>query len=93
VPLTIESYDSKSLALSSTFWCRRFRDARVADEESAAANFAPHYVPLVSKSVRVTHARDTTFAPDEHLLAYFEIYQSESGDRIGPTDSGARQNR
>lgn len=74
VPLTIESYDSKSLALSSIFLCRRFRDAHVADEESAAANFAPQYVPLVSKSVRVTPAGDTAFAPDEHLLAYFEIY-------------------
>jgi hypothetical protein len=77
VPLSIEKDDSSSLALGSVLLCKRFRDAHVAAVETAAANFAPQYVPLVSKGVRVTPAGDTGFAPDEHLLAYFEIYDPQ----------------
>lgn len=75
VPLTIENYDPKSLGLGSVFLCNRFRDAHVAAAETAAANFAPQYVPLVSKGVRVTPAGDTRFSPDTQLSAYFEIYE------------------
>ncbi|HWG19582.1 MAG TPA: hypothetical protein VG225_03565 [Terracidiphilus sp.] len=76
VPLTVEDDDEKSLALSSVFLCTRFRDAHVAAVETAAANFAPQYVPLVSKGVQFIPAAKTNLAPDEHLFAYFQIDDS-----------------
>jgi len=77
VPVAVEAEDSKALALSSVLLCNRFRDAHVAAVEIAAANFAPQYVPLVSKGVRFTPAGDTHFTRDEHLIAYFEAYDPE----------------
>ncbi len=74
-PLLIDSYDGKALALSSVMLCKRFRDAHVAAVEGAAANFAPQYVPLVSKGIRVTPTGDTGFTAGEPLIPYFEIYE------------------
>jgi hypothetical protein len=74
--LNIDKYDGKELALSSVMLCKRFRDARVAAVEAAAANLAPQYVPLVSKGIQVTPTGDTRFEPgEEPLIAYFEIYE------------------
>jgi len=72
--LNIENYDGKGLALSSVMLCKRFRDAHVAAVEASAANFAPQYVPMVSKGIQVTPAGDTDFKTDEPLIPYFEIY-------------------
>jgi len=74
VPLIVENYDSNLFAVGSVFLCKRFRDAHVAAVEAAAANFAPQYVPLVSKGIRVTPAGDTNFKTGEPLIPYFEIY-------------------
>lgn len=84
VPLSIQNYDAKSLALGSVFLCNRFRDARVAAVETAAANFAPQYVPLVSKGVRFTPAGDTRFVRDTQLSAYFEIYEPQGAVEPAP---------
>lgn len=73
--LSIDKYDEKELALSSVMICNRFRDARVAAIESAAANLAPEYVPLVSKNIQFTPTADTRFTPGEPLIAYFEVYE------------------
>lgn len=73
--LSIDKYDEKELALSSVVLCNRFRDARVAAIESAAANLAPEYVPLVSKNIQFTPAADTRFKTGEPLIAYFEVYE------------------
>src|SRR5260370_797382 len=81
MPLTIENYDTGSLDLGSVFLSSRFRDAHVAAVESAAANFALQYVPLVSKGVRVTPAGDTRFRPDDQLSAYFEIYEPQAANQ------------
>jgi hypothetical protein len=75
VPLVIDSYDGKRLAISSVALCKRFRDAGAAAQEDAAANLAPQYVPLVSKGVRVTPTADTTFKRNDPLIAYFEVYE------------------
>lgn len=75
VPLNIESYDGKQLAISSLVLCKRFRDAAVAAQEAAAVDLAPQYVPLVSKSVQVTPTGNTTFRKGEPLFAYFELYE------------------
>jgi hypothetical protein len=74
-PLHIDNYDWKALALSSVMLCKRFRDARVAAVERAAANLAPQHVPLVSKNVEVTPEGDTHFKKGQVLIPYFEIYE------------------
>lgn len=74
--LDIPDYDGKQLALSSVVLCKRYRDAHAAAVERAAANFAPQYVPLVSKGIEFSPAGDTTFRKGEDpLIAYFEIYE------------------
>jgi hypothetical protein len=75
VPLDIPAYDGKTLALSSVMLCKRYRDAYVAAVERAAANFAPQYVPLVSKGIEFTPAGDTRFKKGEPLIPYFEVYE------------------
>lgn len=72
--LSVEKYDGTGLALSSIMLCKRYRDAHVAAAERAAANFAPQYVPMVSKGMEVTPAGDLRFKQDEPLIPYFEIY-------------------
>jgi len=83
--LNVESIDGNALSLSSVMLCNRFRDAHVAEVETGAANFAPQYVPTVSKSVQVSPSGYMRFASDENLIAYFEIYkpQLESGAESG----------
>ncbi len=75
MPLNIGSYGGKQLAISSLVLCKRFRDAAVAEQEAAAVNLAPQYVPLVSKGVQFTPTGDTTFRKGEPLFAYFEVYE------------------
>jgi hypothetical protein len=75
IPLKIDSYDGKQLAISSVVLSNRFRDASVAAQESSAVNLAPGYVPLVSRGLQFTPASQTTFKSKDHLTAYFEIYE------------------
>jgi hypothetical protein len=75
MPLTVAAYDRKELAVSSVVLCKRLRDASVAAKEAAVANFAPQYVPLVSKGIEFSLSGDTKFANDSHFFAYFEIYE------------------
>lgn len=76
--LTIDAYNGKQLALSSIVLCKRLRDANVATKENEAANFAPQYVPLVSKGIEFVPAGDTLFEQAEPLYAYFEVDQPPS---------------
>jgi len=73
-PLTLAPYDRKRLALSSLALCKRLRDAGVSAKEAAAANFAPQYVPLVSKGIEFSMAGDANFAQSSQFFAYFEVY-------------------
>ena len=73
----IEKYDGKQLALSSVLLGKRIRDAHAAAVENATANFAPNYVPLVSKGIQVSPTGDTRFGQGEHLYAYFEVYEPQ----------------
>ncbi len=77
MPLTIEPFDGKQLALSSVALCKRLRSADAAAKEAAQANFAPQYVPLVSKDILYTPAGDTNFTKGEPLFAYFEVYEPQ----------------
>ncbi len=75
VPLSIDPYDGKRLALSSVLLCKRFRDADAAAQEAAAANLAPQYVPLVGGGTQFAPAGDTRIRKGELLFAYFEVYE------------------
>ncbi len=75
LPLNIEKYDGKQLAISSIVLCKRFRNAAGAAQEAAAFNLSPQYLPLVSKGVQFIPTGDTTFRKGEPLVAYFEVYE------------------
>jgi len=75
--LTVEIPDDTKLALSSVMLCNHYRDAHVAEVETKAANFAPQYVPMVSKGVEFSPAGKTTFSSSDTLIAYFEIYKPQ----------------
>ena len=90
MPLTIDAYDGKELALSSIALCKRLRDAGVATKEDAAADFAPQYVPLLSKGIEFIPAGDTTFEKNEPLFAYFEV---SAPSVAGPTEKVTVQMR
>ena len=77
MPLTVEPYDGKQLALSSVALCKSLRSAAVAAKENAQADFAPQYVPLVSKDILFSPSGDTGFAKGESLFAYFEVYEPQ----------------
>ena len=77
IPLTVEPYDGRQLALSSAALCKSLRSAAVAAKENAQANFAPQYVPLVSKDILFSPSGDTSFAKGEPLFAYFEVYEPQ----------------
>ena len=74
-PLVLTPYDRKELTLSSVALCKRLRDADVAAKEAAASDFAPRYVPLVSKRIEFNLAGNTSFAKDSQFFAYFEVYE------------------
>ncbi len=98
VPLTMDEYDGKQLAISSVVLCKRFRNAAVAAQEAATANLAPEYVPLVSKGVQFTPAGDTRFKKGEPLFAYFEVYEpltcwTAIADSSNSTQDHQHQNR
>jgi hypothetical protein len=75
MPLILTPYDRKELTLSSVALCKRLRDADVAAKEAAAADFAPQYVPLVSKDIEFSLAGNTSVAQDSQFFAYFEVYE------------------
>jgi len=85
MPLTVAPYEETRLGLSSVALCKRLRDAAVAAKEAAAANFAPQYVPLVSKGIWFTPAEDRNLEQGEPLFAYFEVYQPLLAQHQAPT--------
>jgi hypothetical protein len=81
LPLNIDDYDGKQLALSSVILCKRFRSAHASEVERSSANFAPLYVPLVSKETEYEPSGDTSFRGREPLVAYFEVYDEPAANR------------
>jgi hypothetical protein len=77
IPLTVEPYDGKQLALSSVALCKSLRSAAVAAKENARASFALQYVPLVSRNILFSPSGYTSFAKGESLFAYFEVYEPQ----------------
>jgi hypothetical protein len=89
LPLTVESYDPKSLAVSGIVLSRRFTNMAVVwpkyaqstkstDQKgipSGEGSTAPDYVPLVSNGIGITPTGDTRFHLGDRLMTYFEVYE------------------
>jgi len=76
VPLAVDSFDTKQLAISEIALSRRFR--KVSPESPTETNRAAGgYLPLVSKGVEITPTADTRFKTGEPLYAYFEVYEPQ----------------
>jgi len=89
LPLTVESYDPKSLAVSGIVLSRRFtnmavewpkyaQSKQVADQTKlpvGEGSTASDYVPLVSNGIGITPTGDTRFHSGDRLLTYFEVYE------------------
>ncbi|HYM79704.1 MAG TPA: hypothetical protein VE377_27265 [Candidatus Dormibacteraeota bacterium] len=84
VPLVIEKFSGKQLAISGIALCKRFhsfsdlhphtvlhRHATLAQE----VLFSTDLVPLVSKGIEFTPVADTSFHKTDPLVAYFEVYE------------------
>jgi hypothetical protein len=76
VPLSVESIDRNSLAISGILLCKRYH--MVSDEPVEAAR-APQYVPLVSRGLEFTPTGDTHFLKSDRLISYFEIREPVLG--------------
>lgn len=75
VPISIDDYDGKQLALSSAILFKRFRPASAAAQEAAYVNLAPEYVPLVSQDQQITPTANPVFPRKALIPVYFEVYE------------------
>lgn len=83
MPLVIENFNGKQLAISGIALCKRFH----AFPDSHPHALLPHanlarevifptdMIPLVSKGIEFTPVADTHFEKTDPLMAYFEIYE------------------
>lgn len=74
IPLTVDDYDGKTLAISGVALAKRYRDA-TTDPNKMPTALPVNYVPLLSKGFEVTSAADTAF--DKTQLLYFYVEVSE----------------
>jgi hypothetical protein len=77
MPLTIASYDSKQLGISSIFVCKQFHDHRqtmVVPDPSRPSTLSD-FVPLVSRGREFTPTGDTNFRKKEIFFVYYEVYE------------------
>jgi len=80
LPLTVDNYDHKRLAVSGIAFCKRYhvqKDQVLIKPESQVGppTMLLELDPLVSKGIEFTPTGDTRFAKSDHLIAYFEIYE------------------
>jgi hypothetical protein len=72
VPLTVDSYQQNSLAISGIVLCKRFN--KMLDGRAKELR-APQYVPLVAKGMEFTPAGNTHFGQNDPLISYLEVYE------------------
>ncbi len=73
MPLIVKSPPENRLVLGSIVLCKRLRSASAAAVEASAGDFAPQYVPLVSKGIQFSPAAGTSFTATDPLFAFFQI--------------------
>ncbi len=81
IPLDVESYDKKELAISPVSVCKRISDVsgnsphRTPTLPGAWKELPGNYVPLVSNETEFKPTGNTRFKAGETLYVYFEIYE------------------
>jgi len=82
IPLTVESYDRKQLAISAVSLCNRVSDASDYSAKnppklpgSWTAKLPGNYLPLVSNDMEFKPTANTRFNKGETLYTYFEVYE------------------
>jgi hypothetical protein len=90
IPLTVDSYDTKQLAISAVSLCKQISDVSPNSHKLPGAWTATQpqsYVPLVSKDREFKPTRNTLFKTSETLNVYFEVYEpSQEGEPQGTVD-------
>ena len=77
IPLTVDGYDGKHLAISGIALARRYRDASGGSDQMPTA-LPVAYVPLLSQGVELTPTADTTFDKTAPVYFYFEAFEPPS---------------
>jgi len=72
LPLSVDRFDPKKIAISSLVLCNRFGQA---DQKTTAPNLTTKFPPLVSDGMEFTPSTTNRFAPSDPLALYFEIYE------------------
>jgi len=76
VPLSVNSYDEKQLALSEIAICGRVRQvSRELKKDTAKPR--ENYVPLVSNGFEITPTANSRFKRGATLGVYFEVYEPQ----------------
>jgi hypothetical protein len=73
IPLTVDSYEAKQLALSQIALAKRVHKLSAAQSPDPAPKQPGSFAPLISKGVEFTPTTDPHFQKDELLCAYFEV--------------------
>jgi hypothetical protein len=76
MPLIVDEYDGKQLAISEIALSRRIRKAS-SELREGSARILGGFLPLVSKDTEITPTTNTRFKKDEPLYVYFEVYEPE----------------
>ena len=93
IPLQIENFDGKQLAISSIALCRlrhayegSTSDARSPNKSGPIQEmlFPTSMIPLVSKGIEFSPTADTRLQKTDPLLAYFEVYEPLLASRTPP---------
>lgn len=74
MPLTVNGYDGKELAISNIVLCSRIREASPATGQ-ATVELTDNHTPLVSSGYEVTPTANTRLQRGQALRIYFEVYQ------------------
>jgi hypothetical protein len=82
IPLTVDAFDRKELAISAISLCKQIDDVSASSSGRPSAlagawtaKLPGNYVPLVSDDIEFKPTGDTRFKKDETLYTYFEVYE------------------
>jgi hypothetical protein len=82
IPLTVEAFDRKTLAISTVSLCKQIDDVSAYSSRYGSvlagawtAKLSGNYVPLVSDDIEFKPTGNTRFKKAETLYTYFEVYE------------------
>jgi hypothetical protein len=82
IPLTVDSYDTRELAISALSLCKQVSEASAYSSKNQprlpgtwTAKLPGNYVPLVSNDMEFKPTAHTRFKKGDTLYTYFEVYE------------------